>query len=582
MDSSFGTVAFDPPRTESTGSFPTAIRVADFDGNGVPDIASANAGDHSVRVLLRGEAGQILRQEQITVGEGIGLAAGDVNGDGNMDLLTGSEAGTSFDVLLGHGDGTFERRQQEGVMGPVALALGDLDRDGKLDVAVAELGRNEVSTWRGAGDGTFRKVSGIPVGRAPWSVAIEDVTGDDHPDVVGVARHGSTAFVLPGDSQGGVGEAMSTPVGNSPISISTGDLDHDGKPELAVINAWGNTVSILRNLGAGRFETWQTLSPGNAFGHGVFSDLNGDGHTDLALAQGNLNLETGNASGDGSIAIFPGRGDGTFHEMVRLPSGGLGPVGLTAADLDRNGSPDLLTANTRSGTIGILRNAAVFTAGEPEALPPALVDAVLAEEAVAAGEQPGTSEEQVPFVLPLHDPSLRPELRGDAQLSPEGKLTLSGSGALVIPHGSALEGLGKGPLTLGIRAQFLGPPRESEVLVVKNVGAPLWQGFVLLRRPSGRIVGGINGGSTGVYFVETLRTIEDSAPYDIVLEYSGQTLRILFNGEEQATQVSEGVRGEYDGATGAPLILGRHPTEETYFAQAVLEDLLLLRRTLAA
>src|SRR5687767_686889 len=64
------------------------------------------------------------------------IAVADFNGDGRLDLATADQAG-SVSILFGNGDGTFEPAlisDIEQVL-PVSLAVGDFNGDGQQDLA---------------------------------------------------------------------------------------------------------------------------------------------------------------------------------------------------------------------------------------------------------------------------------------------------------------------------------------------------------------------------------------------------------------------------------------------------------------
>jgi len=82
---------------------------ADFDNDGAPDFATANAGANSVDVFLNREfAGGGFAMKRYAVGAGpFDLAAADFNFDGNPDLVVAAADADEIDVLFGAPGGAF-------------------------------------------------------------------------------------------------------------------------------------------------------------------------------------------------------------------------------------------------------------------------------------------------------------------------------------------------------------------------------------------------------------------------------------------------------------------------------------------
>ena len=103
---------FGPPVDYTVGTQPVAAVIGDFNGDGKPDIATADAGSHDISILLGNGDGTF--GTAITTALSVApasLAVGDLNGDGKLDLAAGNGASPfAVDfatVLLGNGDGTF-------------------------------------------------------------------------------------------------------------------------------------------------------------------------------------------------------------------------------------------------------------------------------------------------------------------------------------------------------------------------------------------------------------------------------------------------------------------------------------------
>lgn len=93
-----------PAESIGTGSTPTALVAADFDGDGDTDVAVANTSGASVTILLNN--GGTFTASTLTVpAEPMGLVAGEFNGDGRTDLAVASAGDNSVTILLNSASG---------------------------------------------------------------------------------------------------------------------------------------------------------------------------------------------------------------------------------------------------------------------------------------------------------------------------------------------------------------------------------------------------------------------------------------------------------------------------------------------
>jgi hypothetical protein len=110
-----GNGTFQPEQVYPSGSAPRGVAVADFDGAGNVDIVNTNQGDDTATILWnngdgtftseQGEAAPAptLRPFQIVVA--------DLNGDGLPDIITADRSDNSVGVLLANADGSFQTRE---------------------------------------------------------------------------------------------------------------------------------------------------------------------------------------------------------------------------------------------------------------------------------------------------------------------------------------------------------------------------------------------------------------------------------------------------------------------------------------
>lgn len=309
------------------------VAVTDLDGDGKPEVLSTASQSDLLVVFASKTAGSPITAaafgEVLRLPAGrdpLRIATGDLNGDNRPEVAVVAPytglmifPNTSFlpgnpHALLGNftaftsGPGTPSADVND-------VKMADIDNDGQLDLVVVNNKAHSLSIFRnpgGAGSGTIPKFDKFDI-----------------------------------------------PAGSNPVHAALGDLDGDGKPDLVVGHQFGPSVTVIRNgyqgglLTPAAFDHSFDLKTGQGQQTPVIADLDGDGWQDIAVA----------ARDAGTVAVFRNQGGksplsaGRFPVHTLVSSTVSGPFSLLARDLNRDGRPELITANFTGGRVTVFQNA---------------------------------------------------------------------------------------------------------------------------------------------------------------------------------------------------------------------------------
>ncbi len=320
------------------GPNPSAIIAVDVNGDGVPEIVTADRGrladpreavpaHDQLSLLVRGEGTSFARLHQLSTGFGpYCLEAANIDGQGGTDIVVGNFMASQdkgITLLRNIGDFLFE---------PAHFATG--------------------------GDGLaytkMRDGDGLPIFPTPGitALAVEDLNGDGHPDVLCTGWSSDVLVFLPGAAEGYWGAARVTRAPGGPRDLVLVDLDDDGKRDAAVAMYSDHAIALWKGDGTGAFvETARFGSRGKLPRKIRAADMNGDGKADLIVAH---------RQADDSASIFFGGAPfeyGVSQEVsLQREKRGIrfGIEDLLVADLDGDGRQDLALAAAEAGEVAVL------------------------------------------------------------------------------------------------------------------------------------------------------------------------------------------------------------------------------------
>jgi hypothetical protein len=359
-----GDGTFVAPVEFTTGQGPVGIVIADFTGDGKPDVITANYGGSSISILRHnglagGSAGFLPPVSYSTTNHAEKIAVADVNGDQILDVVTGGQVGTTFAaslaVMINTGNGVFAApvvydAAPGGRFGSTAVALADLDNDGDVDLiggglySSGSVDNGAVTIRRNNGSGTFGSAEIILFANftsQPKELTAGNLNGDGFPDIVAAVPSGRAieGFVtVNSNGSGGFNTPVYYEASQQTFDVAIVDLDDDGDGDVITLANSSAAVTVHENLGEGSFPVLTRYEVASLSDAVESADIDNDGDIDIVV-----NGEFDVASNDPLLKILKNNGNGTFAPAIDYtPARNFADMKLR--DINGDGFVDLIFA----------------------------------------------------------------------------------------------------------------------------------------------------------------------------------------------------------------------------------------------
>lgn len=405
-----GPIAYSQQFSYQNGMIPGASRwtegveAVDVDGDGDLDLCFAegdgfaSAGTQRQQKLMINqlvETGSLSFTNESTarlgiqVANGKGVTTGDVNGDGWVDLLYVNAFNTDPPFLFinrgaaqpGFFDMESSIRGFTENLSSGSAQFGDLDDDGDLDVIICDSGSSFLGGSGGKprlfindGNGFFTEAAAslnAPTKKAHMDVHLVDLDGDWDVDFVGLNRasnSGGTHYVMLNDGNGTFTDAsnLMPSTSSSVYEAEVSDLDGDDDIDLYFVSLSGFQEGPMRNnlveSGSLGFQAGNTQNGNVDDNEVVLMDYDNDGDLDAFI--GSLGTKERVYRNDGGLNF---QGNSSVIQTVTDST-----LDMTAADLDNDGTYDLITAQGESNA-GQWVNKVYLNSGPADSIAPRVV-----------------------------------------------------------------------------------------------------------------------------------------------------------------------------------------------------------------
>lgn len=275
------------------------------------------------------------------------IVVGDINNDGKADILLFGKKEPGITVYLGNNNGTFAA--------PVAIlsdytfstvAVEDFNEDGINDVLAVNWISNEVLLFSGFGKMKFSNPSVLSFEDEPTQLATAFLDSGYTKDLVVGFSERKEIQTFAGDGFGGFTHMQTISLESAPSQIGVADFNADGKQDIVLFSQERKCIELLLNNGKGEFGERSLFAAGKSpLEFAIFSDEY-KSYPDIAVVDNDRS----------HLRLLQNSAVRVVRAKQMAYGMGLLPTGILVADVNADGWPDILVANSGSQSISLLTN----------------------------------------------------------------------------------------------------------------------------------------------------------------------------------------------------------------------------------